>query len=512
MSRRLKILIGGGIVLGLVILVPVIHHYQLRFAVEKYISELKAKGEPMDLAQVVPPPVPPEKDGADIFRGAAAFINADKSLNYSNYISGMKMVVPGRAMIRWQQPDIRDSDATNTWEDVEAALAQNGKSFELLQEIIGKPDFDFQLNYEHGFVDFAFTNLFLSESKRAALRLETAALCDLHRGDTASAAKKLRAMLALANAIRNERLAISELVRIAIAQIALTVNWELLQSPNLTDEQLAEIQNDWAHLDFIQSEIDALNMERAAGEITTARWRSSNFELQHYLDAGKRVRESMGHPDDKETVWDKTKMAVRVYMWRNWWSYSDELRCQKGFEVLLNTARLAKTNGAFGSALQKQTSQLNDLGISKLADEWDLLSFGQTDLHSMLSESVVSLSGVTKRVMNVEVTKQMAITATALKRYQFKHGTYPPDLNSLVPEFVSAIPLDPVDGQPLHYRRNADGSFLLYSIGEDGKDDSGDPQLPEGSKSMVWQRGHDWVWPQSATPEEIRNFYEHPPK
>jgi hypothetical protein len=35
-----------------VILIPVIRHYQLRFAVASYMAELKAKGEPMDLAQV----------------------------------------------------------------------------------------------------------------------------------------------------------------------------------------------------------------------------------------------------------------------------------------------------------------------------------------------------------------------------------------------------------------------------------------------------------------------------
>ena len=68
-------LIGVGIVLGLAILVPVIHHYQLRWAVEKYIAELKAKGEPMELAQVLPPPVPAAQNSTDIFRTAAALNN-----------------------------------------------------------------------------------------------------------------------------------------------------------------------------------------------------------------------------------------------------------------------------------------------------------------------------------------------------------------------------------------------------------------------------------------------------
>ena len=53
----------------------------------------------------------------------------------------------------------------------------------------------------------------------------------------------MRAMLALVKAMRNERLMISQLVRIAMAQYGATgANWEILQSTNLTDEQLAELQ------------------------------------------------------------------------------------------------------------------------------------------------------------------------------------------------------------------------------------------------------------------------------
>ena len=72
MSRRRKILIAVGIALGVAILIPVIHHYQLRAATEAYIAELKAQGEPMELAQVIPPPVPPEQNSADTFRKAAS--------------------------------------------------------------------------------------------------------------------------------------------------------------------------------------------------------------------------------------------------------------------------------------------------------------------------------------------------------------------------------------------------------------------------------------------------------
>jgi hypothetical protein len=466
---------------------------------------------------VISPPVPSEQNSADTFRAADALFNeslhADKSLLDTNWVYGMRMVAPGKAMIRWQQPDIRDIDGTNSWENVTAAVTQNAKAFALLQQIIEKPTFGFSIKYDRGVADLNFTNFYLSESKRSALRLQTAALCALHQDDTALAIKNLRAMLALVKAMRDERLVISELVRIAMADISVGVNWEILQSPNLTDEQLAELQNDWTGLEFIPSEENALAMERATGEISLAKWRSSQSELQSYFDLGKKARESMGYPDDEETIFSKAKMTVKIFMWRNWWSYPDELRMLKGYEALVNAPRIADTNGFFKKALQEQDDQLNELGISKLNSEFDaLFSPNKIDFHSMLSQSIVDLGAITRRVMKIEVAKQAIVTAIALKRYQLKHGNYPADLNSLVPEYVPAVPLDPVDGEPLRYRPNADGTFLLYSVGENGVDDGGDPSLEKGveSSNFYWQNIHalDWVWPQPATEEEIQAYYK----
>ena len=516
MSRRRKLLIAVGIVLGVAILVPIVHHYQLRAATEAYIAQLKAQGEPMELSQVVPPPVPPEQNSAETFRKAAALIDANDSLSYSNYAYGMEMVAPGKAMIRWQQPDIRDLDATNSWKDVEAAVAQNEKSFALLRQIIAKPVFDFQIKYERGFADFDFTNLYLIESKKAAQRLESAAECDLHRGDVTSAVENLRAMLALAKAIRNERLAISELVRIAMASIAVNANWEILQSTNATDAQLAEMQNDWTSLDFIRCQEGALEMERALSLITANHWRKSPSVLQHYLASWRYVWTPSGVSNRDTTAFDKMKVVIKVFMWRHWWSYPDEIRMLKGCEVLLDTVRAVETNNALLPQISSQKKKLESLRLKEFDDEWEAFFGRDMDMHRMLSSSVISLSGVFRKAMSAEVAKEMTITAIALKRYQLKHGDYPPDLNSLVPELVPKVPLDPVDGQPLRYRRNADGTFLLYSVGENGKDDRGNPALEQGveSSSYYWQNPQalDWVWPQPATAQEIQNYYAHPPK
>jgi hypothetical protein len=65
---RLKLLSALAGAVGAVILAVVARHYQLLAATDSYIAHLKAEGEPMDLASILPPPVPPKHNGADIIR------------------------------------------------------------------------------------------------------------------------------------------------------------------------------------------------------------------------------------------------------------------------------------------------------------------------------------------------------------------------------------------------------------------------------------------------------------
>jgi hypothetical protein len=510
MSRR-KILILGGIVLIVAIFIPIIRYYQLRAVTEAYIAELKAKGEPMDLAQVIPPPVPPEKNGAPTFLKAASMVNTNWDVLGSNPPPAMRMVAPGKAMVGWAQPEIHSEYGINSWEDIRLALAKENDALNLLRQIADHLALDFKLNYAGGYGKIKMA--YLSSLKRAAQGLSASAIFDLHRGDSASAVKDAHSMLLLANAMQHDRLIISELVRMAIAQMASGVNWEILQSTNITGEQLVKLQHDWMHLDFIRGDENALAMERVMGQITGEKWRSSNSELQNYFDTWFKLAE----PDKKESLFTKAKFGVEIFRWRYWWSYPDELRMMKGYQIALESARFAEANFSLQTALHEQENELSSLGIdANSAGSLWFSDLNKIDLHSIMSASVLSSRALLDRVMRAETTKQIMITAIALKRYQLKYGNYLPDLDSLVPEFLSSIPLDPVDGKPLRYRLNTEGTFLLYSVGENGKDDGGDPSLEKGieSSNFYWQNPHalDWVWPQPATPEEVQRFYAHPPK
>jgi hypothetical protein len=92
----------------------------------------------------------------------------------------------------------------------------------------------------------------------------------------------------------------------------------------------------------------------------------------------------------------------------------------------------------------------------------------------------------------------MTLAAIALRRYQLRHGKLPTSLEELVPEFLPAVPYDYMSATPLRYRLKPDGSYVLYSVGEDGKDDGGDPTPTPGASPGLWG-GRDVVWPSPAT-------------
>jgi hypothetical protein len=59
-----------------------------------------------------------------------------------------------------------------------------------------------------------------------------------------------------------------------------------------------------------------------------------------------------------------------------------------------------------------------------------------------------------------------ARAALAIERYRLTTGHLPD-------KFTDSALVDPFDGQPLRYKKLAKG-YVVYSIGEDGKDDGGD--------------------------------------
>lgn len=467
----------------------------------------------MELKEVIPPPLSPAENSLELFLRAIALWNTNRTALDSNPPPLMRMVAPGKAMVAWAQPDVRKSGedgATNSWDEMQTAVDQDRAAIGLLHELIAHPKLDFYIAYERGFADQTFfTNLHLIQLKKSALLLSSVAIVDLHNHRPDAAVQHVRTMLVLGDALRDQRTEISELVRLAIVSAAHSSTWEMLQSDQVTDAQLVSLQNDWERQEFVQSYEAAVTTERLVGDNMLKQWRSSNAELKKCVGVGNAVLEALGQGNpDPPTFFQEVKFSTQIFMWRYWWSYTDELRVLQGHEALVESARYANTNGAFVAAYERQQVRLGELGIAQLTGAMErLFQPGPPDLHSVLSASVVTLGNGFKKTYTAEAMKRLTVTAIALKRFQLKQGRYPAQLSGLEPEFLVRVPRDPADGNPLRYRLNSDGTFLLYSIGEDGKDDGGDEKSAE-EKFQRWRSGRDLVWPQPATDDEVRAWRE----
>jgi len=140
-------------------------------------------------------------------------------------------------------------------------------------------------------------------------------------------------------------------------------------------------------------------------------------------------------------------------LWRFAWLDQDQLRYLRYLEQLIGLSRDAVRQ----KSLQKVQPLVDDL-VSRFQNRG---LYNRLRYPSVMS--VDSLARVLARAMRAETERSLVVAAVALRRYQLRHGRMVQSLSELVPEFVPAAPVDYMDGQPLKFRVQADGGFLLYS-------------------------------------------------
>jgi hypothetical protein len=513
--RRKPILSGLALLALVAGLIVAVHHYRVKRATQKYRATLLAAGEKLSVKELLPPVIPGAANGAELFQAAPFFQRffqrwGQDGVLLSNPPEAMPMQAPGHAWLRWEQSEIRDltrgGKATNSWADVDAELWRWAAELAVLDQLAGRRALDFQLNY------FAGSDLLLphlAQMKTATQLLGYAAVAALHRGDAAKACGHLEAMLALARGSTHEYLAISQLVRFAISRITLEVTWEFIQHPEVTDAQLDRLQQGFMELDFSTSAERALEMERAMAEMMLGDMRDSRAGFDRVVGAmgpgGRATAPPIGIAEQvlqfAENRLRDTKEASLEAAWRVVWSHQDQLVMLKGNQFAIEAVREARATTNHVAALHRLEERWQEINypFNRHEDTDQRIGLEEIDLRTLFSSVIRDFEGLNLKLLYAEARRQLVVTAIALRRYQLKFGVAPARLEELVPEFLPAVPVDPADGQPLRYRAAAAGGFTLYSVGEDGVDDGGNPTNRQpASGSLYWQDGKDWVWPKAV--------------
>ncbi len=452
-------------------------------------QQLIAKGEKLAIAENAPAiPTSGSNGAADFLHAAHALTSMDGNLLPAR----MKVVAPGRARVAWRQEQLPNEKESDLWPFVTAYVDNNRALLAEMHAALERPAFMHQLDFNRG---FAMLLPHLAPQKSAAQALNFAALVDLHQQRPDEAFTNLLDAVKFAQRGTNEPLLISQLVHIAIGAIAVSTTWEALEYPRWSEPQLAELQAAWQGVEFLQAMTRAAEMERAVGGDY---FREGRMNIRSLNDLGGVSSGSStgvfedffkGIAEEPEKIGKHCSDLYNLLAWPLWNSYPDEIFYLQSGEAWLEALRiLAASNSiipakAHFDAAEKRLGQPKDKFIvSRLIAEASL--------------------NVMNKLGRAETQRQIVITAIALHRHKLRHGKFPADLAALVPEFLPAAPIDFMDGKPLRYRLQSDGTFLLYSVGEDGVDNGGDTGVL-GVTSSTWTSARDWVWPQAASPAEV---------
>jgi hypothetical protein len=502
-SRRKRILILLLVSpVFLLLLFPFFERIRGRIALTRFKRHLASRGFRLTIAEFKSSS-PQGENGAPLFLQAAQQLRSNSAL-VTNPPPRMALMPSGRAIVGFREEEWVEYRFTNRWSEMAEDLKQNEQALQLIRAALAKPVFDNNVDLAAG-PNVSFVHLIAA--KRASQWFAVQAQLCLHESRNQEALENLIAQCHIPRFPQEDHILISELVRIAVATIARTTVWEALQADGLTEADLARLSQIWQTNAFAPNMTHGLEGELIFGFGEYDAMRKSNTNAANSIFGLK----FLGLADSQLPWWERTvrlfpggdkctdfvKEQIYCRLWRFAWLDQDELHYLHFMEALLDIAHraeseksLAGIEPALGGLLEPAThiSFYNNLRYPQAA---------------LFGSFVVSL----KKSMKAETERSLILTAVALKRYAIRHGKPPDNLQALLPEFLPSIPTDYMDGQPLKYRLAPDGSPILFSVGEDYKDDGGDSNLQPGKTGTfnIWNR-KDVVWPQPALPEEVETF------
>ena len=496
-KRSLKLVLGGALLVVVALGLAFVSRQRPKARLRAYKASLVAQGEKLTIDELASRPSVEAQQATRALLQAAQQFRVGVVLPH-NLPGSMKAILPGRARVGWKQPDLRLPGETNTWEQLAADLDADRETLRQIREILKSPAVGFDLDYRQGF------RLLVSHRApilKTAQRLSAVTLYELHEGRLEDAAANLEALLALIEVLRDEPLLMSQIGREVMARTAFATTWDALQADGWTDAQLALIQERWEALEFLAPMKRAMDMERAIGLDTFNQARASAVLRRQLLDRSSLPWPWPALPDEVGDVPELGKrVASSLPLWireQRWlWAdfYTDELKFLQAFDLMQPVKLNVQVGGPFALPYRQMTTDLGEFDLQVTRSTRYLLT-------EMLTPG---LARAFWRSGELEMQHELAVAAIALKRHHLRHGAWAPSLVALVPEFLSRVPRDFMDGGELRYRVNANGTWILYSVGENGVDDGGNPQpSSEKSQTKFFGYGLDAVWPQPATPEEV---------
>jgi hypothetical protein len=289
---------------------------------------------------------------------------------------------------------------------------------------------------------------------------EMSAILDAENNDEKQAAADVLMTLALARSLKAEPPLISQLVRAAGVSLAVDALNQVMNRTTLSPESLSGLSKAFQSMEDYDARGEGFNRAMACE-------RATHMDLLGNPDKVAKFLQDLGTMGATEIPHEQLHRMVEHVKQPGGLKEEQEY-LETSFQQLLSARKETFPDRLKTADLIRQrATEATNQGL--LLSGWFL----------------PGLAGAVSREASGLANVRLALTAVALEQFRAAHDNrYPATLSELTPNYLDATLMDSFDGQPLRYRKQGAG-YVLYSIGPDLKDNSGE---------RMTAKGGDWVF------------------
>jgi hypothetical protein len=425
---------------------------------QRYCTEARARGVKLTLAEFAPPEIPDAENFAALpmmratyTGGAQAAFGLPRSSGgerpYYNYAKGERIDFQVWAKFFLNAGFISETTDSPP-RDVLLALDHYAPQFKEWSEWRSRPHCQFPIRLDaSGMISTPNFGTFSNASQVFILRMRA----HLASGDSPAALADFEDALQTYRAFENPPTLIAAVLRMGLLSLLCSQVGESLVDPAWSETELRQIQAD----------LTAVNAGKDFSEGFAAERVSENL-LFESLVRSPAERSKVGAVLFSASWQTKACRLIPGRVFRD-----NQLRQNQYLDE-----QLAKLSG---DELYFDPDHQGPAHPDKLNGVLDDCYFC---IFKLFAEAI---GGMSEQSVRLQTRLNQTRIAIALERFRLARGAYPETLAELVPEFIAAVPVETYSRQPMIYRRQEGGTFFLYGVGKDRKDDGGavDPKLHE---------------------------------
>ncbi|MEO6742608.1 MAG: hypothetical protein ABIP20_20380, partial [Chthoniobacteraceae bacterium] len=304
------------------------------------------------------------------------------------------------------------------------------------------------------------------------------AIAATRAGEPAKAHESALILTRLSETSMNDPFLIGLLVGAADTQVLCGVTWELCAAHLGTAEDFARLESALAQRDFHRALLQAFRSEMAAAVNTLQNLkvaRGSAIELFTMMNSETGNNGGL-----------LASLATRAVP-SGFLDASTAVLADREFHHMIKPLRDKGWAAAFQAAKDFEREIVSMKPKAWMHPSW-----------IMTAMIAPAINRITYGAAYAQTLIDQAVIACALERHRIERGIYPDSLDAVKLADGKSLPLDAMNGKAMGYRRTADGRYVIWSVGFDGKDDGGkrvlDEKKPEDTKFHDAKYVGDWVW------------------